>query len=240
MLNFKRHGVSIAVILSLLLAISADFAFADEKGYFFVNHPTSDPTKLRASASTTAEERGIVKQGDEFSYLGKKDGWYILKNHDGETVYCQKTDRFILSNRPTKHIIVKYPWDNKDNVCQLFVEISEDWRDAPIYVELTDVETDDPIYGFFAFASDGIIEDVYVAEGQYKLRYSTGDVWYGVEKLFNNDQKYPHTDILTFAVAQDGDKYYAETYNIVISRPAGDDPAADNAPTDEGANIKEY
>jgi hypothetical protein len=216
----------------ILLAALSSAAYADETTFFLV---VTNEINLRTSETSegSANLEYTGHPGEQFIYLETTPlGWYKLQTESGKVLFAKLKNNFRAVNLPRQPITIIDKLTAEDRLCQLTVTVEPSFAGKPYYVELIDGDTGLTVFGRFVFAESPYTIDV--AEGLYKLRCSTGNVWYGTEERFDGSG-FEHTEELKFVITPRGEsdnpnQGEATKYTVTIApimtketEPSGED-----------------
>lgn len=101
--------------------------------------------------------------------------------------------------------IMSITFDNLNANCPLTLTAN----DKNYYIKLCDTKRENKtIAKFFIRAKEELT--IKIPEGSYKIKYASGDKWYGEQKLFNNDGAYGESNVLNFH----SDRYASNGHKI--------------------------
>ena len=103
--------------------------------------------------------------------------------------------------------------------------------ESPALVKI--VSFSDPKRTLTVYVRAGETAAVHVKDGNYTLRYATGDKWYGEKELFGAATRFYSVDtVLRFSTDRVGSDIFSQNYRLEISSSA--DGAISAVPTDAG------
>ncbi len=101
--------------------------------------------------------------------------------------------------------------------------------DSPALVKI--VSLSDPKNALTVYVRAGETAAVHVKDGNYTLRYATGDKWYGEDELFGSATRFYSVDtVLRFSTDRVGRDIFSQNYRVEISASA--DGAISAVPTE--------
>lgn len=189
---------------------NAEVTLADAVSRFPDAPKTPDCRKLAADCVAR-----IAK--DLFNHNDLENAYYTLV--DGEALYgaTDETQTVLknvvstLTQRRPANVVLRTSLSSSGNYGQFTVNAS----DYDACLKLESVKDPDKYTLFYVRAGETFT--VYVPDGSYIVKYTTGDYWFGSDSMFGRNASYSQADdIFTFETTSDGGYIYYDSITITL------------------------
>ena len=103
---------------------------------------------------------------------------------------------------------------------------------TPVYVKVVSNKDEKTIATFYVRKDSS--STIKIRDGEYSLRYATGDKWYGEKDLFGSGTRYYNADItLKMTTTRSGNRITYQTYTITLYTVAGGNLSTSKIPQDK-------